>query len=325
MTQVADAMVATAFQLRAEHARRFSTDRRRWLQLALAAIWVFDGLLQFQTFMFTKDFSKQILAPTASGNPGWISDSIQWAAQIVQSNPVLTDAAFGTLQLAIGLAIAWRRSLKVGLAVSIAWSLLVWWFGEGLGGLLTGSATALMGAPGAVLLYLVLAVLLWPTAKSTVGSFVASLPVGRIAAKVIWVVLWAGLAALNLQPANFTPGAVHSMEVGMADGQPGWLAGLIKGFTSVSDHNGIVLTIIGTVILILVAVSVLFPPAILRAGAIAGILVAAFIWVIGEALGGIYGGQGTDVNSGPLLALIALAYWPTKQSSTLTVTAGEEA
>jgi hypothetical protein len=34
------------------------------------------------------------------------------------------------------------------------------------------------------------------------------------------------------------------------------------------------------------------------------------IWVFGEALGGILTGVGTDPNSGPLLALLALAYWP---------------
>jgi hypothetical protein len=310
VSQLVESAVFAGTDRAANPAFGFATDRRRWLQLALAAIWVLDGLLQYQTFMFTREFSTQILAPTAAGNPEWIRDSILWAAHAVAGNPVVIDAGFGTLQLAIGLAIAWRRSLKVGLAVSIIWSLVVWWFGEGLGGLLTGGASALMGAPGAVLLYLVLAVLLWPTAQSTVGSFVAAQPMGRIAAKVIWLVVWVGLAALNLQPANLAPNAVHAMEDGMADGQPGWLAGVITAFTSLSAHNGIALTIIGTVILILIAVSVLFPPSILRAGVIAGVVAAAFIWVVGEALGGVYGGEGTDVNSGPLLALIALAYWP---------------
>ena len=39
-------------------------------------------------------------------------------------------------------------------------------------------------------------------------------------------------------------------------------------------------------------------------------MVAAVIWVIGEALGTILTGGGTDPNSGPLLALLALACWP---------------
>jgi hypothetical protein len=32
--------------------------------------------------------------------------------------------------------------------------------------------------------------------------------------------------------------------------------------------------------------------------------------VFAQALGGILAGGATDVNSGPLLALLALAYWP---------------
>jgi hypothetical protein len=37
---------------------------------------------------------------------------------------------------------------------------------------------------------------------------------------------------------------------------------------------------------------------------------AAFIWVFGEAFGQILTGGATDPNSAPLLALLALAYWP---------------
>ena len=39
---------------------------------------------------------------------------------------------------------------------------------------------------------------------------------------------------------------------------------------------------------------------------------AAIIWVVGEALGTVFTGGGTDPNSGPLLALLALAYWPVR-------------
>jgi len=39
------------------------------------------------------------------------------------------------------------------------------------------------------------------------------------------------------------------------------------------------------------------------------IVTAAFIW-IAEGLGGILTGGGTDPNSGLLLALLAVAFWP---------------
>lgn len=289
--------------------------RRRGLQLALATIWLIDGLLQFQSYMFTKSFATDILAPTAQGNPGWISASILWSAHVVEANPVWTNGLFATLQLLIGLAIASRRLVKPALVVSIIWSLVVWWFGEGLGGLLLPGSSALAGAPGAVLIYAILAVLLWPAPETPSGSFVAAAPIGRVPAKVVWIVLWAGLAALNLEPDNLTRQSVHGMVDGMGDGQPAWLNGIITAFTFLSDGRGVVLTVIGTVVLALVAVGVLFPPPILRAAVVLAVVVSIVIWVVGEALGGVFGGQGTDLNSGPLLGLFAVVYWPSTSRS----------
>ncbi|MGA2825971.1 MAG: hypothetical protein ABSF03_07600, partial [Streptosporangiaceae bacterium] len=44
-------------------------DARRVLQLGLAAIWLLDGVLQYQSFMYTKAFT-QMIGGTSSGNPG---------------------------------------------------------------------------------------------------------------------------------------------------------------------------------------------------------------------------------------------------------------
>jgi hypothetical protein len=50
-------------------ARWEAPDRRRSLQLALAALWLLDAVLQYQTFMFSQGFPR-MLAATAAGNPG---------------------------------------------------------------------------------------------------------------------------------------------------------------------------------------------------------------------------------------------------------------
>jgi len=71
---------------------------------------------------------------------------------------VLINTIFATIQLLIGLGIAFRPTVRLALAVSIAWSIGVWWFGEGLGGVLSGTASPLNGAPGAVIIYALLAV-----------------------------------------------------------------------------------------------------------------------------------------------------------------------
>ena len=45
-------------------------------------------------------------------------------------------------------------------------------------------------------------------------------------------------------------------------------------------------------------------------------MLAAVIWVIGQAFGMILTGSATDPNSGPLLALLAMAYWPSLTTAT---------
>ena len=78
------------------------------------------------------------------------------------AQPVLANGAFALIQIALGLGILSRRFSRVALGASIVWALSVWFVGEGIGGLGAG-ATLLTGAPGAALLYAVIAVLAWPT------------------------------------------------------------------------------------------------------------------------------------------------------------------
>ena len=136
-------------------------DPRRKLQLALGVIWVLDGILQYQPSMFTKSFPA-MLAASARGNPAVVAVPITWSANLIDHHVVVLNAVFATIQLALGLGIAWRPTVRLALAASIAWSLAVWWLGEGFGGILAGTASPVSGAPGPVVLYAILAVLLWP-------------------------------------------------------------------------------------------------------------------------------------------------------------------
>jgi hypothetical protein len=292
-------------------------DARRRLQLILAALWVWDGVLQYQSFMFTPVFGRQVLAPTAQGNPSLIADPITWTATIIEAHPVATNAAFATIQLLLGLGIAWRPTVKAALAGSIAWSVAVWWFGEGLGGVLAGSANALSGAPGAVILYALLAVLLWPSrttaaAQAALSSapFVAARPVGTTTARLLWLMLWGSLAFFAIQPANRAPQALHDMIAQMASGQPGWLANIENLTAGLLAGHGETVSIVFAGVLAVIALGVFLPAPATRVVLTLAIVVAAVIWVIGEGLGGPFSGQATDPNSGPLLALLAAAYWP---------------
>ena len=297
-------------------------DARRALQLCLGALWLLDAVLQYQSWMFTKPFG-QMLAGTAAGNPGFIARPITWSAGIVEHHPVSINAAFATIQLLLALGIAWRPTLKLALGASIVWSLAVWWLGEGLGEVLNSAANPVSGAPGAVILYALLAVLLWPTDRDgPPAPFVAAQAVGARVARALWLVLWASLAYFILMPANRAPQALHDMVAGMGDGEPGWLASLDSGAARVLAHQGLAASIVLAAIFAFVAVGVFLPATPARAALVTAIVVSVMIWVFGEALGEIFTGGATDPNSGPLLALLALAYWPASTSRELDPAAG---
>jgi hypothetical protein len=267
-----------------------SAGARRKLQIALGLIWVLDAALQFQPFMFGRGFATQIIEPAAMGSPPVIANSVTSAAKLMLAHPALFNAAFATIQLAIGLGLLWRRSARAALAGTIVWGLGVWWLGEALGGLLSGMANPLTGAPGAALIYVLVAMLAWPRAAASgrvTGreSLADRSPVGRPWARALWVVLWGGLAALTFQP----PVQVSA-------------AGLL-------GSNGPVPVLILGVIFAVIAVGILVPTATRPVLALAAVTAVA-IWVVGEHFGGLLTGTATDPNTGPLLLLLIAAFWP---------------
>jgi hypothetical protein len=283
-------------------------DVRRSLQLGLAGIWLLDAILQFQTFMFSKGFA-QMLAGTGPGNPAVIASPIHWASQIISEHGTVANAAFALIQLAIGLGIAWRPTVRLALAGSVVWAVAVWWFGEGLGGVLNGTGSPANGAPGAVIIYALLAVLLWPARTGKPAPFAASMATGVAVARALWLVLWGSLAYLALQPATAAAGALGSMVRAMAAGQPGWLASTDNHLAAFLQHRGPGTAIVLTIVLAVIAVGIYLPRPAVRVVLVLALLTAAVFW-IAEGLGGILTGGGTDPNSGPLLALLALAFWP---------------
>jgi hypothetical protein len=223
------------------------------------------------------------------------------------------NTLFATIQLLLGLGIAFRPTVRPALAASVAWALGVWWFGEGLGMVLTPGASPLSGAPGAVIIYALLAVLLWPHDRSGAAApFTAARAIGAPVARALWLVLWLSLAYFALLPGNRAPQALHDMVAGMGSGEPRWLAGIDKGAAALVAHQGLAASILLAVVLAVIAAGVYLPRPAAMATLVLAVVVALVIWVVGEALGTILTGGGTDPNSGPLLILLALAYWPAR-------------
>ncbi|MGO8882511.1 MAG: hypothetical protein ACLPUO_05065 [Streptosporangiaceae bacterium] len=300
----------------------------RRLQLVLAALWLLDAVLQFQSLMFTRSFTRMLNA-TGQHNPAVIAGPVSWSAHLIGQQAAAANAVFAGLQLVLGLGIAFRPTVRLALGASIAWALAVWWLGEGLGGLLTGAASPAAGAPGAALLYALLAVALWPSRGHSRGEshgaapseprsgsdsdrrapFAAAGRIGPAAARLLWLVLWGGLACLTLQPAARAPQALSSTISAMSAGQPAWLGNLDRQFSAALSHQGLAAAVILAALMAVIAAGIYLPPRGARIIVALAIAVAGSVW-LAEGLGGILTGAGTDPSTGPLLALLAVAYWP---------------
>jgi hypothetical protein len=292
--------------------------RRRKLQLALGLIWLIDAALQYQPYFFGRDFVTQTIEPTYAGTPYMVARPSSWAAHIMVQHITLYNSLFATIQLLIAAAIFFKPTVRLGLALSIPWSLGVWWFAEGIGGITLG-ASPVMGAPGAVLLYALIALLVWPRradgerdpdgieSVATGGALGSRLPLA------LWAVLWGGFIALGLETVNRAPSALGASIQAMASGEPGWIQSMDRGLANLIGNDGTEWSLVLAALFGLIAIGVFAAPTI-RPAIILAVLVGAAFWVA-QDFGATLTGSGTDVNSGPLLVLLAATYWPLSRST----------
>jgi hypothetical protein len=239
---------------------------RRRLQIGLGVLWLIDGALQAQPFMFTRSFATQVIAATGQGQPRFVAAPVHWASTVIATHPVAWNVPFALMQLALGVGLLCRRTAKLALAASIAWALGVWYLGEGLSGLASGQASLLTGAPGSAFLLAVLAAAAWPTRDGSREAPASWLPVA-------WAVVWMGGAVFQSLPQN-------------------------QGTTIPSE-------------LLVIAEYLIGVGALMRRTRVAavalGAAMALVVWATTQNFGGVFTGQGTDPNTGPLLVLMAIA------------------
>ncbi len=273
---------------------------RRALQLSLAALWLLDGALQCQPFMFSKDFARSALAPAGAGQAALIRVPVHWASSLVVAHPALTNSFFAGFQLLLAVALLWRRSVRFALAGSVVWGVSIWWLGEGLGGTFSGD-TLLTGAPGAALLYAVVALLAWPASEEAGGSSAAP-PRWALGA---WASVWAVGVVTQLTSGNDTGVMQRSMLRDMASDAPGWIARLDNWLAGRTISTGYVGALVA--IELLIVIWVFIPGPARTISVTAGIVLSLAAWVVVQGLGDLTTGQATDPNTGPLLVLLGLA------------------
>jgi hypothetical protein len=275
----------------------FWSDGARRAQTVLGLIWLLDGGLQFQSFMYSRGFV-QMIASGAQGQPGWLHDSIMWGARMANGNIDVWNTLFALTQVAIGLGILYRPLAKLTLGASLLWVLIVWWFGEAFGMLFMDMAQPLTGAPGGVFMYGLIALIAWPNGRPG-GLF------GVRGAKTMWCALWLVMAWLWLLAPSSSANATKSMLGGVPSGiHP--LDSLQNSLAGDAGGHGLIIALVLAALsaAIGIAVAAGWHP---RAFLITAIVLNLVYWVIPQGLGGIFAGGATDVNSGPLFVLLACA------------------
>jgi hypothetical protein len=247
--------------------------------------------------MFGRGFAKHILAPAGAGLPGLLVEPLHDAIRIALAQPVLANATFALIQILLGLGLISRRFTRVALVSSMVWALSVWVAGEGLGGLSAGS-TLLTGAPGAALLYAVIAALAWPR-----SPLVDDRP-SRWALPA-WCALWLLGAGLQVLDGNNSPTSLTMMLRAAQSGAPGWVAQIDRDLVALHIPSW---TASGVIALdVLIATWSLVPGWTQQLSLSIGMFTALTGWLLFQGLGDLTSGQATDPNTGPLIVLLGLA------------------
>jgi hypothetical protein len=182
--------------------------------------------------------------------------------------------------MAIGLALLHPRCYRLGLALSVMWGLAVWCFGQGLGGLLTGTASPLTGAPGAAVIYLLVSLILWPADRPIRGSAASQGLLGDQGARVAWAALWLLAAALWLAPVNLAPDA-PSQAIAHAPAGLAWLAAIEHHASRTLARDGVSVALALASLSALVALGVL-ADRLVRPTLAIGALLSFSYWVLGQ-------------------------------------------
>lgn len=292
---------------------------QKLLRRILGVLWLVDAILQVQPQMFTANMINSVLVPTLSDQPAPVAASLHAITLMIAQHLVFFNLLIAIVQAEIGIFLIAGFWVRGTVILSCIWALIVWYGGEGMNMLLTGQASVLTGAPGAVLLYPLVGLLIYPrkgqpSAENTDGL------VRRAHFRLVLAGFWIFAALLQVQPFWW---------------QRGQLAGVVDDMTGmVGKLNAILLDPILVPLSRLmvpfegplnIALIVLFlglgiglalaRPGFLRPLLIGSLLLSLLMWWLAQGFGMLFTGQATDFNSGLLIIFMTLACWPKTQSA----------
>jgi hypothetical protein len=296
------------------------------LRRVLGVLWLADALVKVLIPVGGRaaDQSYEQIMMAETGPPG-LHRLLAWETSLFLAHPFLWWLA-AAVELGIGLWLVTRPASRRALAVSAVWAVVVWVAGEGMGGLFSASSI-LTGYPGAALLYAIAAAALLPRRQPREeAAAAAEAGIAGQWSRVAWLALWIGAAFVTALPQNGSSGVVSMLFINeqeapaplrsMDASELGWLT--VGNTTILGIAVAAACLAIGFTVFLGVLPRVFLP---------LGALIAVAGWVAMQNLGGILTGSATDVGTGPVLILLALAFWPlgrtTKRKTAQQRAAGE--
>ena len=285
--------------------------RANVLRRVLGALWLADAavkiLIPFGDRASDQWYEQVMTSET--GPPG-VRYFLAWETNLFASHPFLWWVPAG-IELGIGAWLVSRPASRRALAVSAAWALVVWVAGEGMGGLFGGVSSVLTDYPGAALLYAVAAAVLFPPRRPRDGGISAAEAgaLGMYWSRVTWLVLWMGAALFTALPQIGEGGLDFMLSTADAEA-PGPLRALDSSelrWLTVGHSDILGIALAGACLVVGFAV---FLGTLPRLFLSVSMLIAVAGWVAVANLGGILTGSTSDVGTGPVLILLALAFRP---------------
>jgi hypothetical protein len=288
----------------ADERRRVRTfpDGRTFLWWGLGGLWAVDALLQLQPSMWSQGAMVYLLRSSAAVQPLFVGALLRAVASAFARHQLAWDLGVAAWQALVAvLLLAFRDTPwgRVGLWLSLAWSLVVWVAGEGYGGLVGSVPSYLVGAPGSALAY-------------AAGSVLLLLPPDRWRGQVQrWTrrgmgLFWLAAAAVQAWPGYWTAAGLTGLFANVTMmAMPGVVNGPVNELMQWTSQWPALVNGLMVGIMALLGVGFLWPR--LRAAVLGLSLVwLAYSWWLGQGLG-VFGGLGTDPNLAVPLGILTVS------------------
>ena len=277
---------------------------RSYLRLAFAALWLFDGILQFQVAM-PLGMANGVVLPATDGTPNWLHHLMLDGITIWNSHPLTLASGTAWIQIGIGLLLLVSNGAagRVGAAISVGWASMIWVLGNGAGGVFQSSSSILFGWPGATLFYVVAGVWLMLSPTNFPQRF------SRVTLRLVAIILGVGVILQLLPSRGFWRGgnanALTTMAKSMVQTpQPHWLADLVTKFGTLAGTMGGGFNLIIVFWLGVTATGLWMAPERRWRWPVWSLVVGALILWVGAQDAAIFGGLATDLNTLIPLALL---------------------